>query len=357
MKTIKYLFFLCFVALLFVGLSGCDSDNNGDDDPEIDLGPVLTNVGPNVIVATYRDLDAAAAALLNSINTLAATPTDANLQAARSAWVTTRAPWEASEGFLFGPVDQFGLDPALDTWPVDEIIIQSILDGSDAITPEFVANQDVDSGLKGFHVIEFLLYGDQGSKTAGDITAREFDYLTAAAEVLDDDASQLFTSWDPSGDNFVANVTQAGQAGSQFVSEKDAILTLADAVVGIADEVGAGKMQGPLDEGVVQVESRFSGNSKNDFQDNMRSIRHIYLGDYSGNSGPGLTDVVRQLDAALDTRVISEIDASIAAIGAIPGDFRDAITANRAAVESAIDAVITLKTTLEEMTARLEEGL
>ena len=356
MKAIKYLSFLCLVALLFVGLSGCDSDSNGDDDPEIDLGPVLTNIGPNVIVATYRDLDAAAAALLGSINALAANPTAANLQAARSAWVTTRTPWEASEGFLFGPV-AFGLDPALDTWPVDEVIIQSILGGSDPITQEFVANQDVDSGLKGFHVIEFLLYGERGSKEVGAITAREFDYLVAAAEVLDADASQLFTAWDPSGDNFVANVIQAGESGSQFVSQKDAVLTLADNVVGIADEVGTGKMQGPLDDGVVQVESRFSGNSKNDFQDNMRSIRHIYLGDYGGSSGPGLTDIVSQLDASLDGRVRNEIDAAISAIGAIPGDFRDAITANRPAVESAVDVVITLKTTLEQMTARLEEDL
>lgn len=342
--------------LLGATLVGCVS-GGGANNPDVDPGPILTNVGPNVITATYADLDQAVAELLSRVNALQADPTDATLAAARSAWVDARSPWEASEGFLFGPADQLGLDPSLDTWPIDVVVIQRILDGPDALTRDFVAAQDVDSGLRGFHVVEFLLFGDTGAKTAADITAREFDYLVSAAQVLDEDASRLFTAWSPSGENFVAHVTGAGHVGSQFVSAKDALLTLSDALVGIADEVGTGKMQGPLDGGRMQVESRFSGNSKADFQNNIRSIRHIYEGTYAGTNGAGLTDMVGALDAELDAQVKREIEGALTAIGAIPGDFREAITDHPAAVSMAIDAVIDLKTTLEGVTARLSEAL
>ena len=342
--------------LIFALLIGCDSATDTPDTVELDYAPVLQNVGPNVIVATYRDLDTAAEELLSRINTLVQDPTDDHLKASQSAWVSTRAPWEASEGFLFGPVDKFGLDPALDTWPVDEIIIGSILNGDDSITPEFVANQDVDSGLKGFHVIEFLLYGENGDKAASDFVMREMDYLLAATKVLRDDAKKLHDSWRNGGDNFVVNVTGAGSQGSQFVSMKDATLTLIDATVGIADEVGAGKMQVPLDEGLVQVESRFSGNSKNDFQNNMRSIQHIYMGDYGSHNGPGLTDIVLLLDPNLDQQIRSGITAAISSIGNITGEFRDAITANPTDIKTAIRTVLDLKADLEKASAIIEDA-
>ena len=344
---------LALVAVLFVG---CDSgDSTGT--PALDLAPVLTNVGSNVIVATYANLDAEASALDASIEALVADQTAANLTSAQQAWRDTRAPWENSEGFLFGPVDALGLDPSLDTWPVNETDIQNILDSDVEITPEFVVAQDPDSGLKGFHIIEFFLFGTDGSRTADSFTDRELAYLSAATQVLADNAEALHMAWTPAGDNYVANVLDAGGSGSEFVSRKAAVLTFSEFIVGIADEVGAGKMQGPLDDGMFYVESRFSGNSKNDFQNNIRSIRHVYLGDYDGNNGPGLTDLVGDLDADLDARVRTQIDDAIAAIAAIPGDFRDAITANPAAVEDAITAVIDLKTTLQETDALLADEL
>ena len=346
-----------FLPLALIFAAACDSGGDPGDDPQIDLQPALSNIGTNVIVPTYLDLSEAAARLESEIATLVSAPTDAQLKVARDAWIDSRAPWESSEGFLFGPVDKFGLDPSLDTWPVDEIIIQSILDGSAPITPEFVANQDVDSGLKGFHVIEFLLFGKDGTKSASDLTDRELDYLSAAGHVLESDASKLHSSWAPSGDNFLANILEAGEEGSQFVSTKDALLTLADALVAIADEVGAGKMQGPMDEGALQVESRFSGNSKSDFQNNIRSIRNIYNGDYGDHSGVGITDIAKQVDAALDSEVQSGITAAIAAIGDINGEFRTAITDSRASVESAISAVLELKISLEKLIASLGTNL
>ena len=46
---------------------------------------------------------------------------DVNLafKAAALLWITAREPWETSEAFLFGPVADKGLDPNMDSWPLD----------------------------------------------------------------------------------------------------------------------------------------------------------------------------------------------------------------------------------------------
>ena len=44
-----------------------------------------------------------------------------------NAWITAREPWEESEAFLFGPVDELGLDPNMDSWPLDQNAIVQIL--------------------------------------------------------------------------------------------------------------------------------------------------------------------------------------------------------------------------------------
>ena len=56
-----------------------------------------------------------------------------------------------------------------------------------------------------------------------------------------------------SGERKVKSIRDFTDRESAYLAT--AILTLTDAAVGIADEVGAGKIQEPLDEGVVQEES------------------------------------------------------------------------------------------------------
>lgn len=41
--------------------------------------------------------------------------------------MVAREPWEKSEAFLFGPVDAMGLDPNMDSWPLDQASIIQIL--------------------------------------------------------------------------------------------------------------------------------------------------------------------------------------------------------------------------------------
>lgn len=124
---------------------------------------VLQQVPAAIILPTYRQLDARTAALVERIDGLVARPTDAELALARSAWQDARRSWEQGEGFLFGPVDTEGLDPRIDTWPVNRTDLDAVLAGKDPLTVETVSRLDVT--LQGFHTLEYLLWGT-GGKTA-----------------------------------------------------------------------------------------------------------------------------------------------------------------------------------------------
>lgn len=335
---------LLFCAL-FVSLVSCSDDNPSDPSDNIEAGPVLLNITDNVIIATYADLNTKAGALETAVKTFASAPIATNLEAARTAWRETRRPWEMSEGFLFGPVDTKGLDPSLDSWPVNTVDLDAVLAGTQDLTKSYI--DGLDGTLKGFHTIEYLLFGTSGNKTADDFTVRELNYLIALSESLHGTAQQLEQSWTSAGDNFGANLRNAGESGSIYLSHKAALQELAQGIVAIADEVGNGKINDPFSQQDITLEeSRFSNNSKADFQDNIRSIKHIYTGDYT-QAGAGLDDIVKTKNSALDTQIKTDIDAAINAIGAIPGTFTTAITQEKPAVEAAQQAVRKLQETLE----------
>ena len=336
------------VLLLF---TACDDDNpSGTTDEgfsEQVATEILGNEAENVILQTYTDLNTEAGQLKSDVEALVNNQTSANLDAAQEQWKATRVPWESSESFLFGPVDTEGLDPALDSWPVNRTDLIGVLESSDDLTPAFV--DGLQGTLKGFHTIEFLLFGDGNSKTADDFTQRELDYLSATTQVLKDDTQALEDGWREDGGNFVDALAQAGNGSDVFTSQRAGIEILILGMDIIADEVANGKINDPLSqENTTLVESQFSFNSKLDFQNNIRSIQAIYTGDMGSNSGPGITDFVSEFDTDLDSRYKSEMEAAITAIGNIEGNFRDAITENPESVQNAQDAVRTILQTIQE---------
>lgn len=336
---------LLFCAL-FVSLVSCSDDNSSNpSDNNVDAGPILVNVADKVIIATYTDLNTKAGLLETAVRTFNSTPNEANLEAARTAWRETRRPWEMSEGFLFGPVDTKGLDPSLDSWPVNTVDLDAVLAGSQTLTKSYI--DGLDGTLKGFHTIEYLLFGTTGNKTPDEFTVRELNYLIALTESLRGATTQLEQSWTTAGDNFGANLRNAGESSSIYPSHKAALQELGQGIVAIADEVGNGKINDPFaQQDVTLEESRFSNNSKIDFQDNIRSIQHIYTGDYT-QAGGGLDDIVKARNSTLDTQIKTEIEAAIKAIGDIPGTFTTAITQEKPSVEAAQQAVRKLQETLE----------
>ena len=344
--------FCClFITTSFIiGCIGCgEEDDDGDAQVDAyDAGTMLNDFANTVVLPTYTDLDNKAGELLTAVKALAEDTTQANLEKAQQAWVATRAPWEQSEAFLFGPVDTQGLDPALDSWPVDRVSLQAVLDGTKELTADFVKD-GLEDTQKGFHTIEFLLFREGDQRMVSDITDRELEYLVASTEYLKESTSQLRLAWAPEGDNFSNTVASAGKEGNAvYRSQSSAVQEMVNGMITIADEVANGKISDPYNqEDTTLVESQFSFNSVSDFQDNIRGIQNVYMGKFT-NDGQGLNEFVSGEDAALDSRFQSEIQNAIDTIGAIPDPFRDSITANRPAVEAAIDAVSTVHLTLEQ---------
>lgn len=342
-KRVFSLSLLAMSAVFFVNCS--NNDDSSDVNPNAGLyKEVITDLSNDVITKTYEDLNSKAIALKTAINALTI-GNEVSLTAVKDAWKAARSPWEQSEGFLYGPVadDAFGeggIDPKLDTWPVDVNAMNAILNSSSAIT---VSTLESNSEARGFHLIEYLVWGINGNKSANDLNAREIEYLKAAAQDLQNNTQILYDGWKSSGGNYANNFITAGTGNVLYPSQKLVFEEIINGLITITDEVATGKIETPLNEGVAVEESRFSNNSKKDFADNMRSVKNIYLGDFSGNDQKGLTNIVAPVNGQLDQEMKSKIDAAISAIEAIPGTFTDAVTNNRVAVQNARDKVLELQ--------------
>lgn len=352
MQFYKVWTLFCCLLLACATVIGCGSDDDEAETEEsasaeaFDASTMLKDFADTVVLATYTELDNKAGELLAAVKALAADTSQANLTHAQTAWKATRTPWEQSESFLFGPVDTQGLDPALDSWPVDHVNLQSVLDSSDTLTVDFVSG--LEDTQKGFHTIEFLLFREGDRRKASDITERELAYLVSTTENLKASTAQLRLAWAPEGENFSSAVAQAGAGSAIYPSQNAAVQEMVNGMITIADEVANGKISDPYNESdTTLVESQFSFNSISDFQDNIRGIQNVYMGKFMVD-GQGFNEFVNSKDAALDARFQAEVQAAIDTIGAIPAPFRDSITTNRAAVQAAIDAVSKVQQTLEQ---------
>ncbi|MCS7085988.1 MAG: imelysin family protein, partial [Bacteroidia bacterium] len=300
--------------------------------PERDYRPVLENAA-RIVVQTYKDLDSTVANLHEACKALETEPSQSRLDAARQAWRDARVFWEQSEGFLFGPVDTRGLDPAIDSWPVNKIDLDNVLASPNALTAQYV--DALEGTLKGFHTIEYLLFGQNSSKSPQEFTPRQFEYLSACSQSLRWASSALYQAWAPEHENYAGKLINAG-SNNVYPSQKNALEELVNGLIIIADEVGNGKINDPFAQmDLTLEESQFSNNSKADFADNMRSMQNIYTGRYRWISGPSLSDLVRENNPALDDKVKAAIAQAIKAIEDIPGTFSDAIFNHRAEVAAA----------------------
>lgn len=340
---------------LSLGTLACDTGGGGETSTGFDDQAVVVDYVDHVIVPTYTLLATRAEGLSAAVEALAAGPDADTLAAARQAWIDTRSPWEQSEAFLFGPVDSNGYDPALDTWPLNEADLNAVLAGTDALTVDFV--ESLPESQKGFHTVEYLIFGVDNAKTPDAFTARELQYLDAATAEMARIAGLLAKSWTTSLDGrrpYAEVFRTAGEPGNTaYPSLGAAGQEIVQGMIGILDEVANGKIAEPYDNHDPRlVESQFSFNSQVDFQDNVRGVRRAWLGlgpEESSPAGASLSAFVARRDPALAARVTAELDAGVAAIAAIPVPFRDAITDDAASgrIEAAQAALRKAQTTIE----------
>ncbi|WP_164017288.1 imelysin family protein [Pyxidicoccus trucidator] len=314
---------------------------------------IISTFADQVVVPTYQDLATSLTTLDSAARALQADPSQERLTAAKTAWFAARIPWEESESFLFGPVDSYGFDPALDSWPVNRTDLDAVLASNDPLTAEYVRN--LQETQKGFHTVEYLLFGDGGTKQVGDFTTRQFEYLTAITLEMKTISTSLSDAWTKGFDGrppYRDTLANAGQSGNTaYPSTQAAAQEMVGGIINILDEVANGKIADPYDaKDPNLVESQFAYNSLSDFSNNLDSVLHVYrgFGDTVATAQHSLRTLVGA-NSALDTRIISELDAAQDALARIPEPFRESIRdpASADEIEAAQAAIRKLQTTFE----------
>lgn len=358
----------CLSILVSVSLlAACSSDDSNTENTgfDFDATPMITNLTEDVIVAGYVDLNTKANAFYNATVTLLNDKTDANLAAAQQAWKDVRQPWEQGESHIFGPVDALSIDPHLDTWPLNTQDLQALLNSQDSFTADELSGWNDD--VQGFHTMEFLLFGDgveNNTKAIIEMSALEFEYLVATAEVFKGYTNDLESAWtvasDPNNANSEAYKSYLLETDNEIYSSQVGVIEeLINGLIGIVDEVGNGKMAEPFGADINStdtslVESQYSWNSLADFTDNIVGVQNVYRGEFQNAADQlGLIDFVTAADSTIANRVDDEIAAAISNIQAISGSddlpFRQAIgdADSRILIQSAIDSLSTLQASLE----------
>jgi putative iron-regulated protein len=375
-----------FAALvsLFIGLAAC-SDDKGDStkaDPLAGEAAVADQYAKNVY-ANYSETLDKARALEQAIDAFIAAPSEAGLDAAKAAWVAARLPYAPSEAYRFygGPIDDEATGPEgeINSWPLDENFIDYTRDDASAgiinhpemeLTEETLRQDNTNGGEKnistGYHAIEFLLWGqddlDVARKTPGHRpytdylttggTAKNQDrratYLKLVTNILVDDLEELTNAWAPGQDNYAKKFT-SDTKGAAVTKMLTGIGSLAKAELSGERMTVAYKSRDQEDE-----HSCFSDTTDADLLGDMVGIQNVYLGKYGTTDGPGIDELVKAVDPALDTQMKADLDAAVAALqalGAEPFDFAIAQPDGTPARDDVLAAIQAVKKTATDVEA------
>ncbi len=370
----------------------------------------------DIAEATYSDSLTVAEALDKAIETLIATPSEANLTAAREAWLAARAPYQQSEVYRFGNAIVDDWEGRVNAWPLDEGLIDYVdaaygdsspenrfysvnviaspsitvggrtIDAS-KITPALLQDelQEVD-GIEanvatGYHAIEFLLWGQDLNGTgpgAGDRPHTDFDpanctggncerrneYLGAASKLLLADLEEMVTAWGPIGAARNALFEASPEAG---------ILTMLTGMGSLSyGELAGERMKlGLLLHDPEEEHDCFSDNTHNSHYYDILGIQNVYLGRYkrvdgSEVTGASLSDYVKAEDPKLDQDLRAELEKTLASAKAMVqrAETKEAYDQmigpgneeGNAVVQAVIDDLITQTRSIERIVLALNIG-
>lgn len=350
-NTIKVLGLGTLTALFF--LSSCKkTEDTSMPFPELETAVIndFVDVVANPLYAKFESLSAD---LKLKVEVLAANPTEENLANAKDAWKAVRVIWEQSEGFLIGPVNYLNYDPFMDTWPTDHNAMNNLLASSTPISVSFLAGLDnpedaSELTLRGFHPLEFLMWGLGSNRAANTFTTREKEYMVALASDIHNNVSELKSSWLPGLIYYSKTFQTPGADNSVYTSKKEALETIANSLIDIVGEVAEGKMLEPYDPqpDSTITESPYSHNSLVDFKNNIIGARNVYLCSFDGKTGKSLSDLVKANNSALDLEIKAKFDAAINTFGGFTTTFEDAVYNQRTQVQVTLSALGNLQTTI-----------
>jgi putative iron-regulated protein len=323
---------------------------------------VLTTYA-NIAQAEYEDSLATAETLKAAIAALVADPTEETLTKARTTWKAARVPYQQTEGYRFGNAIVDDWEGKVNAWPLDEGLIDyvdgSYGDSSDenplyvanviankeiklggetidasAITKDLIASKlheagEVESNVAtGYHAIEFLLWGQDlngtgpgsGARPATDFSSanctggncdRRVAYLTTAADLLIDDLKEMVADWGADG---------AARA-ALLKDEQGGLTTILTGLGSLSyGELAGERMKlGLLLHDPEEEHDCFSDNTHNSHYYDQIGMMAIYTGRYtrvdgSTVSGPSLAELAAEKAADANTKLLTDMDATLAAM-------------------------------------------
>ena len=322
----------------------------------------------DLALAVFSDAASTGKTLQAAVDALLANPTAETLKAAREAWLAARVPYMQTEVFRFGNAVVDDWEGQLNAWPLDEGLIDYVatdyqhalgnpgaqaniianteiqvgedkLDVS-TITPEMLASLNELGGSEanvatGYHAVEFLLWGQDLNGTnpgAGERPATDFvvgegatgghnerrrAFIKAAADLLVSDLDAMVAEWQPGkADNYRAKL----EADTAENGLRKMLFGMGSLSLG---ELAGERMKVALEANSTEDEHDcFSDNTHNSHFYNGKGIRNIYLGEYkkvdgTTLNGPSLSSLVAQIDAATDSTLKADLEATEAKLQAL----------------------------------------
>ena len=289
-------------------------------------------------------------------------------------WKTARANWEQSEAFLFGAADVYSIDPHTDTWPVAANDLAQVLRDAKAMSNLDNFIKTANSGILGYHGLEYVLFRQGQPRKIDQITNLEYDYICAVAKDLYNATATLEAAWDSKESNaerhqiavnYVAThnaINDDGDAEGSLGSFQnfgkafknpgtgdwetalDATLEIISGCRDIIGEVGDSKIGLPYTgEDATYIESPYAYNSIIDFYDNIVSCKNALYGSM-GATTPNEKSLIyfcqNAGNATLATQaknVVTKLDAALTKIKAMKAPF--ALYYSDSSCKVAIDAL------------------
>ncbi len=297
----------------------------------------------------YRETHAAAESLQVAIHGMLGQPSERSLARAREAWIASRDAYGRTEVFRFsgGPIDDRhpitgveGPEGRINAWPIDEAFLDYVAgsprsgligDLKTPLTDESLAGRnaadDENQVTLGYHAIEFLLWGQDRSRTGpgqrpfsdylrGDpVRERRRRCLTLITERLVRDLASVKVQWEPGPRRYVASFRAL-----------DSKVALGHALSGPATlavfELASERIGVALSSGSQEDEqSCFSDNSHRDLVANVEGLAQVLEGDAEC---PGLLRAIEAIDVRMAADVRARLDRARRLVYTIPPPF-DAI--------------------------------
>ena len=338
--------------LLATNFSSCNKNHETTDEANNEMKEAIIKQYLNhTVYPTYAKLAEKTDALVENLETLKDNMTQVNVDAATVTFLEARHWWELSEAFLFGAASDFGIDPHIDSWPLDEDAFNRLMTSPNMIaqlaTDEdgTVAGEQLGNALLGFHGIEYILFRNGNPRNVADLNNDMMVYAMAVSRDLRNRCFQLEVSWNEnapqshkslmdelelnttvngSDNTYGTNMIQSGQAGSTYASLTNALEAIADGCIDIADEVGTSKIgKCHTGEDMTYVESPYSQKSIIDFYDNIMSVKNAYMGGMEGQRDETLSlhTYIKDNNAELDAKALNAIGNALTKIQAMKAPF------------------------------------